>query len=153
MQRPRNPLLTLLFIVALVLPWLIFLYLPGGVFPGHALFWLAIIFSLLLVWLAGAAQRRVPAAGPDFGPRMLSAAEQPEAVREVMDVRIAIKENGVQLFRGPLRDSASASFEKLTRALSKGFVTLVQEDDQLGAKIVLIPKAREEVEPGGSSVL
>jgi membrane-associated protease RseP (regulator of RpoE activity) len=29
--------------------------------------------------------------GPDLGPRMLNEAEQPEAVRQVMDVRIAIK--------------------------------------------------------------
>jgi hypothetical protein len=57
-----------------------------------------------------------------------------------MDVKIAIKENGVRLFRGPLRDSASASFEKLNRALPEGFVPLVQEDEQLGARIILIPK-------------
>jgi membrane-associated protease RseP (regulator of RpoE activity) len=75
---------------------------------------------------------------------MLNEAEQPEAVRQVMDVRIAIKENGVQVFRGPLRDSASVSFEKLNRVLPKGFVPLVQEDEQLGAKIVLIPKPAEE---------
>src|SRR5262249_43047577 len=79
-------------------------------------------------------------AGPDLGPRMLTEAEQPEAVRQVMDVRIAIKENGVQLFRGPLREPASASFEKLNRGLSEGFTPLVQEDEQLGARIVLIPK-------------
>jgi membrane-associated protease RseP (regulator of RpoE activity) len=144
MQRPRNPLLALLFIVALVLPWLFFLFLPGGIFPGHALFWLAILFCLLLILLLSAAQRRVAAMGPDLGPRMLSEAEQPEAVRQVMDVRIAIKENGVRLFRGPLRDSASVSFEKLNRALPKGFLALVQEDDQLGAKIVLIPKRPDE---------
>jgi membrane-associated protease RseP (regulator of RpoE activity) len=145
MQRPRNPLLAFLFIVALLLPWLIFLFLPGGTGAGRLLFWLAIFFCLLLIWVISAAQRRVAAAaGPDLGPRMLSEAEQPEAVRQVMDVRIAIKENGVQLFRGPLRDSAAVSFEKLTRALPKGFVPLVQEDDQLGAKIVLIPKSPEE---------
>jgi membrane-associated protease RseP (regulator of RpoE activity) len=90
-----------------------------------------------------ATQRRL-AAGPDLGPRMLNEAEQPEAVRQVMDVKIAIKENGVQLFRGPLRDFASASFEKLNRALPKGFVPLVQEDEQLGAKIILVPKPAEE---------
>jgi membrane-associated protease RseP (regulator of RpoE activity) len=75
---------------------------------------------------------------------MLNEAEQPEIVRQVMDVKIAIKENGVRLFRGPLRGSASASFERLNRALSKGYVPLVQEDEQLGAKIVLIPKPEEE---------
>ena len=145
MQRPRNPLLAFLFIVALLLPWLIFLFLPGGTISGHALFWLAMFFCLMLVWLVSATQRRLAAvAGPDLGPRMLNEAEEPEAVRQVMDVRIAIKENGVQVFRGPLRDSASVSFEKLNRALPKGFVPLVQEDEQLGAKIVLIPKPAEE---------
>jgi membrane-associated protease RseP (regulator of RpoE activity) len=145
MRRPRNPLLAFLFIVALLLPWLIFLFRPGGTVIGHALFWLALLFCLLLLWVMSIAQRRISAlAGPDLGPRMLTEAEQPEAVREVMDVRIAIKENGMQLFRGPLRESASASFEKLIRDLPKGFVPLVQEDEQLGAKIVLIPKPAGE---------
>jgi membrane-associated protease RseP (regulator of RpoE activity) len=145
MQRPRNPLLAFLFIVALLLPWLIFLFLPGGTVTGHALFWVAMVFCLLLIWVVSATQRRLATeTGPDLGPRMLNEAEQPEAVRQVMDVKIAIKENGVQFFRGPLRDSASVSFEKLNRALPKGFVPLVQEDDQLGAKIVLIPKPAEE---------
>jgi Zn-dependent protease len=145
MQRPRNPLLAFLFIVALLLPWLVFLFLPGGAITGHVLFWLAMFFCLLLMWMVSAAQRRLAAVvGPDLGPRMLNEAEQPEAVRQVMDVRIAIKENGVQVFRGPLRDSASVSFEKLNRVLPKGFVPLVQEDEQLGAKIVLIPKPAEE---------
>jgi membrane-associated protease RseP (regulator of RpoE activity) len=148
MQRPRNPLLALLFIVALLLPWLIFLFLPTGTITGHVLFWLAMFFCLLLIWVVSATQRRLAAAaGPDLGPRMLNAAEQPEAVRQVMDVRIAMKENGVQVFRGPLRDSASVSFEKLNRSLPKGFVPLVQEDEQLGARIVLIPKPAEEEVP------
>src|SRR6202048_4558440 len=145
MHRPRNPLLAFLFIVALLLPWLIFLFLPGGAITGHVLFWLALSFCSLLMWMVSATQRRLAAAaGPDLGPRMLNESEQPEAVRQVMDVRIAIKENGVQVFRGPLRDSASVSFEKLNRALPKGFVPLVQEDEQLGAKIVLIPRPAEE---------
>jgi membrane-associated protease RseP (regulator of RpoE activity) len=144
MQRPRNPLLAFLLILALLMPWLIFAFLPGGTFIGHALFWLAIFFCVLLLWLMSATQRRLAAAGGrDLGPRMLNEAEQPEVIRQVMDVRIAIKENGLQLFRGPLRESASASFEKLNRALPKGFVPLVQEDEQLGARIVLIPKSED----------
>ena len=67
MQRPRNPLLAFLFIVALLLPWLIFLFLPGGTIAGHALFWLAMFFCLMLVWLVSATQKRLaPAAGPDL---------------------------------------------------------------------------------------
>jgi Zn-dependent protease len=98
MQSPRNPLLAFLFVVALVLPWLIFLFLAHGTIIGHALFWLAVFFCLLVMWLVSAAQRRVVAAtGPDVGPRMLNEAEQPEAVRQVMDVKIAIKENGAKI--------------------------------------------------------
>jgi membrane-associated protease RseP (regulator of RpoE activity) len=145
MQRPNNPLLGFLYILALLLPWLIFLFLPGGTIAGHALFWLAMFFSLILIWVVGVNKRRLAAAAaPALGPRMLNEAEQPEAVRQVMDVKIAIEENGVQLFRGPLRDAASVSFEKLNRTLPQGFVPLVQQDEQLGAKIVLIPKAAEE---------
>jgi membrane-associated protease RseP (regulator of RpoE activity) len=145
MQRPNNPLLGFLYLLALLLPWLIFLFLPGGTVVGHALFWLAMFFSLLLIWVVSVNKRRLAAAaGPALGPRMLNEAEQPEAVRQVMDVKIAIEENGVQLFRGPLRDAASVSFEKLNRTLPQGFVPLVQQDEQLGAKIVLIPKAAGE---------
>ena len=145
MQRPRNPFLAFLFIVALLLPWLMFLFRPGGTSTGHILFWLALLFCLLVLWILSTAQRHLAAAvGPDLGPRMLNEAEQPEIVRQVMDVKIAIRESGVQLFRGPLRESASATFEKLNRALGKSFVTSIQEDEQLGAKIVLIPKRAEE---------
>ncbi|HYY28217.1 MAG TPA: site-2 protease family protein [Chthoniobacterales bacterium] len=145
MQRPRNPLLAFLLMVALLLPWLMFLFRPGGIRTGHVLFWFTLLFCLLLLWMMSASQRRLAAAvGPDLSPRMLNEAEQPEIVRQMMDVKIAIRENGVQLFRGPLRDSASATFEKLNRGLGKSFVPLVQEDEQLGAKIVLIPKRAEE---------
>jgi membrane-associated protease RseP (regulator of RpoE activity) len=145
MQRPRNPLLAFLFLLALMLPWLIFLFRPGGTVTGHTLFWLALLFCLLLLWVMSATQRRMAAAAaPDLGPRMLNEAEQPEVVRQVMDVKIAITENGVRLFRGPLRDSASASFEKLNQALPEGLVPLVQEDEQLGARIILIPKPAEK---------
>jgi Zn-dependent protease len=144
MQRPRNPLLAFLFLVVLLLPWLIF-FLPGETVTGHALFWLAIFFCLLLMWLVSAGQRRLAtAAGPDLGPRMLDVTEQPEAVRQTMDVRIATIENGVQVFRGPLRDSPDVSFEKLKRALPEGLLPLIQEDEQLGARIALIPRPAGE---------
>jgi membrane-associated protease RseP (regulator of RpoE activity) len=146
MRRPRNPLLSFLFILALAVPWLMFLLRPGGSGTGHALFWLAFLFSLLLLWMLSVTQRRMAAVlGPELGPRMLNEAEQPELVRQVMEVKIAIREqNGVQLFRGPLRESASATFEKLSLALGKSYLPLVQEDEQLGTKIVLIPKRAEE---------
>jgi membrane-associated protease RseP (regulator of RpoE activity) len=109
---------------------------------------LILVGDVLLLAADVAGKRYAKAPGGSGGSRPWSAnvdeAEEPEAVRQVMDVRIAIKENGVQVFRGPLRDSASVSFEKLNRVLPKGFVPLVQEDEQLGAKIALIPKPAEE---------
>jgi hypothetical protein len=38
MQRPRNPLAAFFFIVALLLPWLIFLFRPGGTITWRTLF-------------------------------------------------------------------------------------------------------------------
>ena len=54
MQRPRNPLLALLYIVALLLPWLMFLFRPGGISTGHVLFWFTLLFCLLLLWMMSA---------------------------------------------------------------------------------------------------
>ncbi len=49
MRRPRNPLLAFLFILLLVLPWLMFLFRPGGTSTGHALFWFALVCCLLVL--------------------------------------------------------------------------------------------------------
>ena len=73
MQRPRNPLLAFLLMVALLLPWLMFLFRPGGTNTGHVLFWFTLLFCLLLLWMMSANQRRLATAvGPDLGPRMLA---------------------------------------------------------------------------------
>src|SRR5438067_1969038 len=86
--------------------------------PGSAMgmvgpwFWFTVVFILMLLWsvLAGpkAAER-----DQLEGPHMLSADEQPEVVRDVMEVRLAEQEHGVRLFRGRLRTSADAVFAKL----------------------------------------
>lgn len=135
-------MLQFLYIVALVLPWLVLFFLPGGAVPGLFLFWMAVIFSLFLIWSLAAFRRRTEAIGStDIGPRMLNEIDQPEVVREVMDVKIAVEENKVQTFRGPLREAADRAYEKLSRAFSDRAVPLIQEDDKLGANIVLVPKA------------
>jgi len=135
-------MLPLLYIIALVLPWLVLLFLPGGSIPGLLLFWMAVIFSLILIWRMTAARRRAEAiASPSIGPRMLNEIEQPEVVRQVMDVKIALEENRVQSFRGPLREAAEGAYKKLSQAFSDRAVPLIQEDDKLGANILLLPKA------------
>ena len=57
---------------------------------------------------------------------MVSEQEQPESVREMTNVRVATEEAGVQVYRGRLRESASAVFEKLKRAFTPETVPLLQ---------------------------
>src|SRR5215469_11473349 len=148
MKRPKNPLLQLLFIASLLLPWLIFLLMPGHTFISLFFFWLAITLCLFSIWtIAAAHSRREAVETADLGPRMLFEVEQPDVVREVMDVRIAVEERGVQMFRGPLRESAGAAYEKLRRVLSDRILPLVQKDEQLGAKIILMPKPADAARP------
>ena len=93
------------------------------------------MLCLFSIWTLAAAQsRREAVETGNLGPRMLYEVEQPDVVREVMDVRVAVEERGVQMFRGPLRESAGAAYEKLRRVLSDRSMPLVQKDEQLGAK-------------------
>ena len=106
------------------------------------------MLCLFSIWTMTAARsRREAAEGANLGPRMLYEVEQPQVVREVMDVRMAIEESGVQMFRGPLRESAEVAFEKLRRVLSDRVFPLVQKDEQLGAKIILMPKPADAATP------
>ncbi|MDE3084300.1 MAG: site-2 protease family protein, partial [Verrucomicrobiota bacterium] len=77
-------------------------------------------------------------------PRMLHEAEQPEEIRQIMNVRIATEENGVRVFRGRLREPADAAQEKLEPVFAPQNVTLLQEDERLGAAILLVPKPVEK---------
>jgi hypothetical protein len=58
-----------------------------------------------------------------------------------MDVKIALEERRIQSFRGPQREAADGAYEKLSRAFSGRAVPLIQEDEMLGATILLVPKA------------
>ena len=140
MKSQTNPFLRLLFIISLVLPWLIFFFLPGHTLLSLFYFWMAMMLCLFLVWVL-ARQRRQEAV--EGGPRMLYDVEQPEIVRQLMDVRIAIEEKGIQMFRGPLRESAELAYNRLRQGLSDKILPLVQKDDELGAKIILVPKPEE----------
>jgi membrane-associated protease RseP (regulator of RpoE activity) len=145
MKRQNGSSLLLLYILALVLPWLIFLLRPRGTTFGLLLFWFAMVLSWLLIWnLVRRSTRAVER--PDTGPRVLNEIEQPEVVRQVMDVKIAMEERRIQSFRGPLREAADLAYEKLSRAFSGRAVPLIQEDEKLGANILLVPKATEGAE-------
>ncbi len=134
----------ILWIVCLAVPLLILLSLPGGTTTAAGL-WLWIML-LLFVWLivllvAGQTQTEEPAdTGDSIGPQMLAPEEQLPIVRELMDVRVAQVEDGVQVFRGRLRERAGATFQRLKSDVSDTAIPLLQEDEQFGAAIVLLPK-------------
>ena len=141
----------LLLILALLLPLAVLFLLPGGGLLGGGLgFWLVLLLSSWLIWMLIGRSRTCgvgaqdPTETAEMGPRMLNPDEQPDPVREVMDVRVATEEAGVQVFRGRLRESAAAAYEKLKNTLSPRTVPLVQEDEQLGAAVILMPKPVEE---------
>jgi Zn-dependent protease len=99
-----------------------------------------LLLCWLLIWtLLGAPREQVEQLESGHEPRVLPEPEQPAPVREVMNVRIATEEAGVQVFRAKLRESASGAFEKLKRAFSPKTVPLLEEDEKLGAAILLLP--------------
>nr|MDQ3624110.1 site-2 protease family protein [Verrucomicrobiota bacterium] len=113
-------------------------------------FWGVMLICLMLIWLLIGARGRAaqgPAQAKETGPRMLSPEEHPAAVREVMDVRIAIQEDGAQSFRGPLRSSAEAVYQRLKQALAPGILPLMREDERFGINILLLPKPAEGEAP------
>jgi len=100
-------------------------------------FWFTVVFIFIMLWslLAGPKTRDRE---PPMGPHMLAAEEQPQVVRDVMDVRLAEEERGIKIFRGPLRESADAAFAHLKAALVDDTVPLVQPDERCGAVIMLM---------------
>jgi len=109
-------------------------------------FWFTVVFIFIMLWslLAGPKTRDRE---PPVGPHMLAAEEQPQVVRDVMDVRLAEEERGIKIFRGPLRESADAAFAHLKAALVDDTVPLVQPDERCGAVIMLM---RQPVGPAGA---
>lgn len=134
----------LLLILTLLLPLTILFFLPaGGFLHGGFWVWVVMLISFWLIFsMLGA--REVAAEEPEA--RTLSEAEQPEAVREVMNVRAATDESGVHVFRGRLRESAATAFEKLKQGLGERAVPMIKEDERLGAAILVMPRRIEKAE-------
>lgn len=136
----------LLLILALLMPLAILFLLPGGgMFFGGMWFWLVLLLCFWFIWfMLGVPADAEAAAVVAAGPRVLLPDEQPGVVREVMDVRLATEEGGVQAFRGPLKEPPEVAFEKLKRAAEPQAVPFLQEDEQVGAAVVLMPKPVEQ---------
>lgn len=144
-QRMRTAAwLRALMILMVLLPLAILFLVPGGSLLAGVIwlwFFIGVSFLILSAYLR---RPQVAGEGPEAPPHILYEADQPGPVREVMDVRMAMEQSGVQIFRGKLRESAAAAYEKLKQAFGGQTVPLLQQDDQMGAAIYLMPKRVEE---------
>lgn len=139
----------ILCVLLILLPIAILFFLPGApLLSGGLLLWLLlpVCFWVMMRMMGDRSQASTPEQ-PEPGPRMLLESEQPAAVRQVMDVRIATEEaSGAQLFRGRLREPAADAYAGLARLLGNRATALLQEDENLGASILLVPKNKAAVE-------
>lgn len=146
-----------LLILCILLPLMVLFLLPGGgLMHGGIFFWMGLLLCFWMIsMLCGTRAENVP----EVTAHPLSAEEQSEVVKEVMDVRFAEEDSGVRIFRGRLREPAAAVSTKLKRALGAESAPWVQVDEQFGAAIVLVPipfgqaVAEEPVKPWVNGLL
>ena len=144
--RAASSWLNLLFIVCLLMPVVFLLTMPGGTMMGGIIwFWMIL---LLCFWMMGTMVAATNGEGSSHRPRqqlrMLAPDEQPEIIRHVMDVRLATENQGVRIFRGPLLEPAGQALDDLQREFDGQSVPLIQEDDELGNSIILLPQVVEQ---------
>jgi membrane-associated protease RseP (regulator of RpoE activity) len=144
-NRYRNNFMArLLLVLAILLPLAVLFLLPGrALFAAGFWFWIVLIFCFWIIWTMLRGGERAQAR-PEPGPAKIPLDEQPEPVTRVMNVRVATEENGIRTFRGSLREPAVAAYEELRGSLPRTVVPLLQEDEQMGAAIILMPKRVEE---------
>jgi membrane-associated protease RseP (regulator of RpoE activity) len=130
----------LLWILLLLLPLAILFLMPGGgLLRGGIWFLVTLLISVWLIWAILGAPEKEKRTEPEM--RMLDAKEEPGAVREVMDIRVATEEAGIKVFHGKLSVTPAIAYEKLKLALRGSAVPMVREDDNAGAAILLVPDA------------
>ena len=132
-----------LLIVALLLPLIVMLLIPAGLYVAFGL-WVAMLIIAVAFWLFLKGQAATVAALEEPEVRMLYPEEQTEVVRDIMRVRLATEEAGVQIYRGHLLEDPARAYEKLKTAVADRFIPLLQQDERLGASILLMPRALED---------
>lgn len=131
----------LLWVLLLLLPLAVVFLAPGAApLAVGAWFWLALLVCFWLIASMVGMPEMEATRSEQPGRRMLMEAEQPEAVKEVMTINVATQDaNGIRMFRGRLRQSAALAHERLRRDLGGQSVPLLQQDDEMGAAVVLMP--------------
>lgn len=133
--------LQVLVLLALLGPFIIFFLMPGGGLIAPKSAWVGLLLVLAGIGFMFLMMAKlgdiVVTPTTTF---MLMKDEQPAVVNEVMDVRIATVSGQVQHFRGPLLTDPDTAFKRLKEELSSRTVPMLQQDDELGAHIILIPQ-------------
>lgn len=132
-------------ILLLLLPFMILFLIPAMNLLSGMWLWIVLLICFWIVWflianLTSAIRNKTHV---ESGLRMLQESEQPQIIRNAMNVRIATEEAGVQVFRGRLLEPATTVFEKLKQAFPEQIIPLIQEDEKLGNAIILLPKPLE----------
>ena len=147
-----------LLCLLMLLPLVVLLFVPAGQTGSTGLWlWLLLGLCAVLMWWfiwPSLSERSGEAAEADAHAghaerstagllRMLTPEEVPPAVAQVMDVRVATQQADVQVYRGPLRVSADQAERQLMEGMGSETVPLLQEDEQLGAAILAVPRPVE----------
>ena len=146
-ERTNSAGMQWLLILCLLFPLVALLSLPGGsMLTGGIWIWLILLmcFWMVSMMVIGTGSKSAGDETVVEGPRVLLLEEQPETVRQLMNVQIATEEMGVAVFRGRLKGPADEAFTRLQADLSERTVPLIQEDEQFGSAILLMPKPVEE---------
>jgi membrane-associated protease RseP (regulator of RpoE activity) len=142
-RRERNKLgqgITLLVLMILNTVILLSLLFGKPAF-GSSLITSIIVIALVAVnLLLIALSARPSKAASDI--HMLTGEQLSPAVLDVMDVRLAIEEAGIQTYTGNLQYPSDDSYSRLSSNLEQtGALALMQPDEKLEATITIVPKS------------
>ncbi len=145
-MRQRDLVWVRLLLMLLVLMPLAMIFLrPGIGTPLSTLwFWLALVLCLWMVWMVLGVPRNVNAEAATAIIVPPAAGDLIPLVTKLMDVQAATEQNGILTFRGPLKERADLAYEELKRQAGEQRVPFLQNDEQLGAAVVLIPRSVEQ---------
>ena len=133
-----------LLVLSIAIPLLILLLIANSSLLVVGLwFWLAAVLAGTAVYLlAGSFRSPAPPLPPKLAaePRMLVGEDQPQVIRDIMDIHIAFEQGGVKVFRGKLRVPGDAALSKLKEGLPSDVVPQLQGDEHQNAVIALMPK-------------
>ena len=135
----------LIRVLLLLMPFIVLFFAPAAAPVAVGLwFWLALLLVFWLIAAIAGIPTAESASTSASGPRMLPEVEQPEAVKQVMSVNVATEDAaGLRIFRGRLRLSAVSAYEKLRSAFGGESVPMLQQDDEMEAAVVLMPRSAE----------